>query len=157
MVTPKTEGWSLLLADWDYDRDRQAFTKIVCELPGPGITTRMLRELRTGELLAALRAAQRQVSALAPEVPPNLAVSSRAGRRGPPDRYYAEWAAAYTEALARSAHPVDDPAAQYHLSPSQVRNIIHACRKRGMLTVSPPGRAGGGLTLRARLLLETKC
>lgn len=78
MVTPKTEGWSLLLADWDYDRDRQAFTKIVCELPGPGITTRMLRELRTGELLAALRAAQRQVSALAPEVPPNLAVSSRA-------------------------------------------------------------------------------
>lgn len=189
VVTPKTEGSSLLLTDWDYDWDQQAFTKIVCELPGypgwrilpdvavtehglvlrrlviepaggmpgPGITTRMLRELRTGELLAALRAAQRQVSALAPGVPPDLAVSSRAGRSGRPDRYYAEWAAAYTEALARSAHPVDDLAAQYHLSPSQVRNIMHACRKRSMLTVPPPGRAGGELTIRARLLLETEC
>ena len=111
-------------------------------MPGPSITTRMLRELRTGELLAALRAAQRQVSALAPGVPPDFAVSSRAGRRGGPDRYYAEWAAAYTEALARSAHPVDDLAARYHLSPSQVSNIIHACRKRGMLTVPHPAAPG---------------
>ncbi len=63
-------------------------------MPGSGITTRMLRELRTGKLLAALRAAQRQVSALAPGVPQDLAVSTRVGRRGRPDRYYAEWAAA---------------------------------------------------------------
>jgi hypothetical protein len=125
-------------------------------MPGPDITTRMLRELRTGKLLAALRAAQRQASTVAPGVPPDLTVSKRAGRRGRPDLYYARWAAAYTEALAQSAHPVDDLAAQYNLSPSQIRNLVHASRKRALLTASPPGRAGGELTPRARQLLETQ-
>jgi hypothetical protein len=31
---------------------------------------------------------------------------------------------------------------------------MHACRRRGMLTASPPGRAGGTLTERAISLLK---
>ena len=45
-------------------------------------------------------------------------------------------------------------AARHHKSASQVRNLVHACRKRGMLTAAPPGRAGGELTARAIELLR---
>lgn len=68
--------------------------------------------------------------------------------------YYARWAAAYADALARSPQPVADLAARHNLSPSQIRNLMHACRRRGMLTASPPGRAGGELTQRAVQLLK---
>jgi DNA-binding IscR family transcriptional regulator len=51
-------------------------------------------------------------------------------------------------------HPVDDLASRHNLSASQIRNLMHACRRRGMLTASPPGRAGGELTPRAIALLK---
>jgi len=122
-------------------------------LPQGGMTTRMLRQVRTGDLIAALRAAARQYERYLGAAP-DLAVGTRVGRRGRDDRYYAEWAAAYVDALARSARPVEDLARRHNLSPSQVRNLMHACRRRGMLTASPPGRAGGELTPRATQLLE---
>jgi DNA-binding IscR family transcriptional regulator len=56
--------------------------------------------------------------------------------------------------FTRSGHPVAELAARHHLSASQVRNLVHACRNRGMLTASPPGRAGGELTGRAIELLK---
>jgi hypothetical protein len=122
-------------------------------MPEPGITTRMLRQLRTGDLIAALRAAARQNEQIFGDAP-DLSVTTRVGRRGRDDLYYARWAVAYVEALARSARPIEDLAARHNLSASQIRNLMHACRRRGMLTASPPGRAGGELTPRAIALLK---
>ena len=79
---------------------------------------------------------------------------TRVGRRGRDDVYYARWAAAYVDALARSPRPAADLAARHSLSASQIRNLMHACRRRGLLTASPPGRPGGELTPRAVQLLE---
>lgn len=122
-------------------------------MPAAGITTRMLRQIRTGDLYAALRAASRQAGAYV-GVTPDVSVGTRVGRRGRGDRYYAVWAAEYVEALTRSVRPVDDLAQRHNLSASQIRNLMHSCRRRGLLTASPPGRAGGELTSRARDLLE---
>jgi hypothetical protein len=122
-------------------------------MPESGITTRMLRQLRTGDLIASLRAAARQHEQIFGDAP-DLSVTTRVGRRGRDDLYYARWAAAYVGALARSGRPVEDLAARHNLSASQIRNLMYACRRRGMLTASPRGRAGGELTPRAVALLK---
>jgi hypothetical protein len=122
-------------------------------LPG-GITTRMLRQIRTGAIIAAYRPAARVFAAVQPDAAPDLSVSERTGRRGRDSRFYARWAAEYADALTRSGNPVAELAARHHLSPSQVRNLVHACRKKDMLTAAPPGRAGGVLTARAIELLR---
>lgn len=183
VVTPKTEGLRLIDWSYDYDNKvfdelvlelaaypgwlikpevvstdaglllRSLSIVPAGDIPSGGLTTRLLRQLRTGELIAALRAAVRQAEQYLGESP-DLAVGTRVGRRGRDDRYYAEWAAAYVDALSRSARPVEDLATRHNLSPSQVRNLIHSCRRRGLLTASPPGRAGGDLTSHARKLLE---
>jgi hypothetical protein len=146
-----------ILPEFDITETGLRLRRLVIEpsepgVPASGITTRMLRQLRTGDLLAALRAATRQVVALTGA--PDLDVSHRAGRRGRDDLYYARWAAEYADALTRSGNPVAEMAGRHHLSASQVRNLVHACRKRKMLTAAPPGRAGGELTARAIELLR---
>ena len=149
-------GWRIL-PEVDVTEAGLLLRRLVVEPAGPvppgGITTRMLRQLRTGDLIAALRAAARQSSRYF-GVSPELPVPTRVGRRGRDEMYYARWAAAYADALARSPQPVADLAARHNLSPSQIRNLMHACRRRGMLTASPPGRAGGELTQRAVQLLK---
>ncbi|MGE5763267.1 MAG: hypothetical protein ACM3ZF_05145 [Mycobacterium leprae] len=123
------------------------------DLPEGGITTQLLRQLRTGALIASLRAAANQLDRYV-GIRPDLAVSTRVGRRGRDDRYYAGWAAAYVEALTRSPNPIHELSHRHHLSDSALRNLMHACRRRGLLTPSPRGRAGGELTPKARRLLE---
>lgn len=122
-------------------------------VPDGGITTRLLRGLRTGDLIASLRAVRGQARSYGVEGP-DLAVGTRVGRRGRDDRYYAEWSAEYVSALDGSTRPVEELARRHSLSSSQVRNLIYACRRRGMLTSAPPGRAGGELTRLAIELLE---
>jgi hypothetical protein len=122
--------------------------------PPGGITTRMLRQIRTGAIIASHRAAARVIGILEPGAAPDLSVSERVGRRGRDDRFYARWAAEYADALTRSPNPVTEMAARHHLSASQVRNLVYACRKRNMLSAAPPGRAGGELTARAIELLK---
>jgi hypothetical protein len=122
--------------------------------PPGGITTRMLRRIRTGAVIAAYPAAARVMALVQLGPAPDLSVSERVGRRGRDDRFYARWAAEYADALTRSGNPVAEMAARHDLSPSQVRNLVHACRKRDMLTAAPPGRAGGELTARAIELLR---
>jgi len=125
------------------------------DTPASGITTRLLREIRTGQLLAALRAATAQARHYAGRAP-DLSIATRVGRRGRDKTYYALWAAEYAEALTRSPKPVAELAARHYLSPSQIRNLMHACRVRGMLTPAPPGQAGGKLTPAAIALLEAE-
>jgi hypothetical protein len=122
--------------------------------PPGGITTRMLRQVRTGAIFASYRSAARALSFVLPDTAPDPSVSERVGRRGRDDRFYARWAAEYADALTRSPNPVAEMAGRHHLSPSQVRNLVHACRNKKMLTAAPPGRAGGELTARAIELLK---
>jgi hypothetical protein len=122
--------------------------------PFGGITTRMLREIRTGAIIASARMTGRVLASYLPDGAPDLSVSERVGRRGRDDRFYARWAAEYADALSRSPNPIAEMAGRHHLSPSQVRNLVHACRNKKMLTAAPPGRAGGELTARAIELLK---
>jgi hypothetical protein len=151
-------GWQLL-SDVEVTPDGLRLRRLVIEpsrdvTPDSGITTRMLREIRTGALLALLRKMAEQMAPYLPSDAPDLSVNHRVGRRGRDDRFYARWAAEYAAALTRSGHPVAELSARHNLSASQVRNLVHACRKRGMLTAAPPGRPGGELTARATELLR---
>ena len=151
-------GWQLL-SDAEVTPDGFRLRRLVIEpsgdvTPDSGITTRMLREIRTGALLALIRKMAGQMAPYLPGDVPDVSVSYRVGRRGRDDRFYARWAAEYADALTRSPNPVAEMAGRHHLSPSQVRNLVHACRNKKMLTAAPPGRAGGELTARAIELLK---
>lgn len=75
------------------------------------------------------------------------------GRQRPgSDRYYAAWAAQYV-ALAGSRRPIADLADKTGKTRDQVRDLIHLCRVKGMLTKGRPGSPGGELTELAREVL----
>jgi hypothetical protein len=91
----------------------------------------------------------------------------RPGRGGRPDSYYLIWAQAYVERLAAgSRRPIKDLAERPpraikgyvstgdRVSEATVRDIIHECRERGLLTPAPKGRPGGELTAKAMRMLE---
>ena len=80
---------------------------------------------------------------------------SRVGKSGRGDRFYAEWAAAYT-ALVNSEEPkpIVRLNKEKNLSQSQIRTILGEARSRGLLTRAPRGRAGGSLTSRAESILS---
>jgi hypothetical protein len=151
-------GWQavaeIIATDAGLQIDRLTIESWGDTAPPGGITTRMLRQIRTGAIIASYRSAARALSFVLPDTAPDLSVSERVGRRGRDDRFYARWAAEYADAFTRSGHPVAELATRHHLSPSQVRNLVHACRKKEMLTPAPPGRAGGELTARAIELLR---
>jgi hypothetical protein len=96
-----------------------------------------------------------------PELPRHwgrvFANAERPGRSGRSELAYAQVAVAYLDKLHRdppSAAPVQELANDLCLSPSHVRNLLYNARKRGLLTASEAGKAGGDLTDRARALLE---
>jgi hypothetical protein len=84
----------------------------------------------------------------------------RPGRRGRPALFYAQLARSYTVALeADPAKPVPELKRRLesdgiYLSISQIRDLLHQARRKGMLTRAPKGRPGGELTEDARRLLE---
>ena len=128
------------------------------DLPPGGITRDVVRAVSVAELVVAVRRAAEQWQAFGfppPEVDA-YAMSRRPGPRGRDDLHYARWAALYVAALARSTTPVAKLAGQHNISTSRIRNILHAARRRGLLTEAPPGRPGGELTERARQLLAEK-
>ena len=125
--------------------------------PPPGLTTAILRAVRIGELYQGVLA-ELQHPRFAPhwDVSPESEFerAPRPGRRGRPDRFYAEWAARYV-ALVNHPKPVARLAAQYHYSASQIRHFLNQARHRGFLTdPDEKGRAGGELTDEARELLD---
>jgi hypothetical protein len=86
-------------------------------------------------------------------------VGRRPGRAGRPDAFYARWAEAYVDRLAKgSRSPIKDLAADppfqmegFASSTDQqaratIRAILQEARRRGLLTRPPRGRAGGRLT-----------
>jgi len=130
----------------------------------PPVTARFLRRLPVGEIETAAR--QHHLSRL-PSMKswvsePLVARYAKAfteqprpGRRGRDARAYAEVAALYVEKLPAGAKTaVKDLAGELGYSPSQVRNVLYAARRRGLLTPAEPGKAGGRLTGKALDLLR---
>ncbi|HXW87903.1 MAG TPA: hypothetical protein VEJ42_06560 [Streptosporangiaceae bacterium] len=136
-------------------RIRRLVIEPVEETPQPGITSRMLQRIRTGELIAAVRTLSDAFTNLA-GTPPLTETKRVPGRAGRGDMFYAQWAAEYVKSLAASGNPAKDMAAMHNMEIRQVRNLIQACRTRGMLTATIPGRAGGDLTEKAMELLAVR-
>jgi hypothetical protein len=81
---------------------------------------------------------------------------TRPGRRGHDDAYYLPIAARYVELIEQGVRkPVDQIADERGDRPTQVRDLVHQCRTRGLLTRGTRGRPSGTLTEKAlRLLAE---
>jgi hypothetical protein len=136
-------------------------------VPVGGLTTDDLRAIRLGELHARIAALLREgresdwgpSSRVGnPPMPPRdwateLEKRPRPGRSGRGDRWYAEAAQAYVVAHRSGPTPVKAVAKAQHISPSQLRNVLHQARARGLLTASASGKAGGELTEKARTIL----
>jgi hypothetical protein len=136
------------------------------ELPLGGITSRLIREVKIASHMDEARKLMRATWDW-PEVGSyerhgfttrGIEQSPRPGRRGHPDVFYAELAAAYVEKLAKgSRRPVADLASGHrHLSAARASELIHRAREKGMLTPGPQGKAGGELTEKARMLLDQR-
>jgi hypothetical protein len=78
----------------------------------------------------------------------------RPGRRGRNDEFYADIALRYWLLMADgNSTPTAALARQMSYSPQRIRDLVHEARSRGLLTKSPPGRAGGELTPKTQELL----
>ena len=77
----------------------------------------------------------------------------RPGRRGRPEKFYAEVAATYAAHL-RDPTPLKSTAAKLGIPEKTVRHFLAQARDRGLLTKAPRGRAGGQLTEKGRKLLD---
>jgi hypothetical protein len=71
--------------------------------------------------------------------------TTRPGRRGRPDLFYAEWAWRYVRALTNGPKPVASLVDDLYTAEA-IRAYIHEARRRELLTASPRGKAGGELT-----------
>lgn len=135
---------------FSYDTVREAGAR-----KGP-VTVRLLRSLPIGRLERWAREHIAKTNSISETVGADLsgAARKRPGRRGRGDRFYAEVAAVYVDALAKgNLRPVERTAEALHLSPSQVRNLLSVARDRKLLTRSRRGVAGGELTERGRHVL----
>jgi hypothetical protein len=146
--------------------------------PAGGVTTTLLRRIPLGEVVAAVRAriaatakrdqerADRFDESWFAKEHPDLRdfynklaargrlLSERPGRAGRSDVEYALVAAAYVDLVATDPTPLATLAKRMYRSESQLRNILYAARRRGLLTEALKGRAGGRLTPKAIALLE---
>lgn len=102
---------------------------------------------------AALKELEEETELLFAALDPWLTTPRRPGRQGRSDEDYARLAAAYVDLIDRgSRSPIRDLAEELRarggdwLADESVRQLIHAARARGLLSASPPGKAGGALT-----------
>jgi hypothetical protein len=81
--------------------------------------------------------------------------TTRPGRRGRPDLFYAEWASRYVTALAAGPNPLAALVDLDHgYTEGAIRGYLHEARNRLLLTAAPPGKAGGELTKKGRATLR---
>jgi hypothetical protein len=130
-------------------------------LPKGGLPLRLLRSLTFGDALAAARKSLASVSDDALDLHgfsrASLNEPRRPGRRGHPDRYYAEIAAAYVRIVERgSSRPAEDVAEERGdgYSAAYIRSVLHIARERGLLTKMRRGVAGGTLTAKSTAILS---
>jgi len=84
--------------------------------------------------------------------------TQRPGRAGRPDIKYAMWAEKYVDAVeATCGKPMAKLMAENPgFDEDALRSILNKARKRGLLSNSPSGRAGGNLTAKAEALLTER-
>jgi hypothetical protein len=141
------------------------------DLPKGGITTDLWRTVRLSEPRslwprAIEKLAQQHGEEVATMMLERVGMSPaareryRPGRGGHRDLYYARIARDYVRLCNRGIRTPTKGLAQRRPFKGQpnaeqaARDAIHAARERGLLTPSPPGRAGGHLTDEAIHLLE---
>lgn len=156
----------------DDGRGQGNWSEAPADLPGEGVPAQALRRLGlkvAKEQFAAFHRELERDREFATLVPPSTYAlgsalhSRRPGRKGHPESFYVLFALAYLDRLGKgSAHPIKDLAARPPVrisgyvsgrnvtSEASVRDIIHQARRKGFLTSSPPGRAGGHLTPKAK-------
>ncbi len=114
----------------------------------PAVTADLLRSIRFGPLVDQVN----QHLARHREVPPNG--DPRDFPAGS-DEYLAAFAARYTHRIAvGSKRPNADLADELGMRPSQIRDLVFACRKKGFLTAAAAGRSTGVLTEKAAEILR---
>ena len=108
----------------------------------------------------ALKELEEETEPLFAALDPWLTNPRRPGRHGRADEDYARLAAAYVDLIDRGSRtPIRDLAEELRarggdwLSDESLRQLIHTARSRGLLSPSPPGKAGGALTPAAIELL----
>jgi hypothetical protein len=128
-------------------------------LPRGGVTTDVLRKLKTGPLYAALRKADGSGSrftialhGLDPDE--DFVAVRRPGRRGRDDRPYALWAWRYVEKCKTTRRPYPELAEDHPgFSIRTIRDLVSKARRRELLTEGSQGKTGGSLTPKAEQLL----
>lgn len=83
-------------------------------------------------------------------------LQGRSGRRGKPDDAYLDLVLAYVRLVDGGERaPIPRLAAEAHMAPATIRNLLHAARRRGLL-IGSPGVTGGALTQKALDLLDKR-
>lgn len=152
--------------EYDGDLNLEAIT-VMSSSDGPQLGARLLRDFPYGAIDAAARSRMaewwREYDKQRPKSSTPISRKSldavdmrRPGRRGRPDREYAEIANEYVQLTGDPTvkKPVEELAERRFISDSQLRNLLYEARRRDLLTKAPDGKAGGTLTTRARSLLD---
>lgn len=125
----------------------------------PPITARLLRELRIGEVEQDLRERLGQSYYFSTYRGEQMARIKEQPRKRKDDVFYAELAADYVRQLAdgKTSRPVRELADRYATPEGTVYRWVNEARRRGLLSRTTPGKAGGHLTSKGeQLLLEMK-
>jgi hypothetical protein len=124
--------------------DGVLFMKSTDELPGAGITSRVLSSIKLEEIFRSLRIAERAPEASAPEAEPRPAPPRpRRGRPPLDDKHYRKIALMYLNAMrTEPGRPIAWMAKKLRHEPSTVRGWVGEARKRGFLTPGTRGKAG---------------
>ena len=144
---------------------------VKAKVPRGGIKARLLRKVPLGEHLRFAGQFLREVREQYGDLPfkpdrsfrargfvaPEKTNGMRAGRKGRSDIFYARLARDYVKAIERgSKRPVEKIAKARNLPKERVRDMLHAARKRGLLTRGFRGHSVGELTEKGRKLLEKR-
>ncbi len=136
------------------------------QIPTGGLTTRTLRTVEIHKHIAEARDVLRWHYELggkrALEIMKRFGFTEAAIKGRPlaknakaRDYYYVKLALTYVNALeSGSQTPTVEVAKKFRLDSTRATELIHKARKRGLLTPSPKGKAGGQLTDEAFALLE---
>lgn len=121
-----------------------------------GITADVLRAVRFAPLIDLINFHQLAQSAVAGRRPKRLRPGRQSDARSRDDEFYATVAARYHDLVnvQQVKNPNVELAAELDLQRAQVRDLVLACRNRGLLTKAPAGRAGGRLTPKALAILD---
>ena len=126
--------------------------------PGVPLTTPVLRALRLEPLYRDARTALSNADVLGIDIDTDAAEYRKKPRPGPAGRkddFYAAVAAVYVDLIERGLKPTYGVAKKYKIEYAHARDLVNEARKRGLLTRTKQGLAGGQLTAKAIALLET--